>query len=150
MTFGTRRPDTRGRINSGALVWGVLVVASLAAAGCGQQNYPVTLSFKLADGSPLREGFATVQHSTDSAILGGGPIAGDGTCRPMLRGQSTPGLPAGSYRVGVTGAESQDFDSPAAPLPFAVSYTNPVESGLTFTVGAGNPEATAFSLRQPE
>jgi hypothetical protein len=144
MTFGTRRPDTRAGISRG-----VLVVAALAAAGCGQQSYPVALSFTLADGSPLTEGFATVQHTTDPAILGGGPITANGTCRPVLRGQSAPGLPAGTYRVGVTGAESQDFDSPAAPLPFESSYTNPADSGLTVTVGAGSPETTAFSLRLP-
>jgi len=144
MTFGTRRPDTRAGVSRG-----LLVVALLAAAGCGRQNYPVTLSFALADGSPLTEGFAAVRHPTDPAILGGGPITADGTCRPVLRGQSAPGLPAGTYQVGVTGAQSQDFDSPASPLPFASSYTNPVASGLTFTVGEGSPEATAFSLRPP-
>lgn len=127
---------------------GLLVVVSLAAAGCGQQTHPVTLSFALADGSPLSAGFVSVQHTNDPAILGGGPIAADGTCRPVLRGKSAAGLPAGTYRVGVTAPDSGDFDTPSPPLPFASVYTNPAESGLTFTVGRGSPEQTAFSLEQ--
>jgi hypothetical protein len=144
MTPGTNRQDWRAWIGLGALV-----VALLAAAGCGQRTYPVTLSFKLSDGSPLTAGFAAVQHDTAPAILGGGPIGADGTCRPVLRGQSAPGLPAGTYRVGVAGPTPEDFDAPPPPPLFDSSYTNPADSGLTFTVGSGSAEQASFSLNKP-
>lgn len=131
-----------------ATCFGSLVGAWIAAAGCGVSTHPVTLSFTLADGSPLTEGFAAVQHTSDAKILGGGPIGADGSCRPLLRGRSAPGLPAGTYRVGVTGPSASDFDAPPQSPPFAPRYMNPTESGLSFTVGSGSPENTAFSLEK--
>lgn len=145
MTRSLRRPDLQAWVRLGPLIAAVLM-----AAGCGGTSYPVTLSFTLADGSPLTEGFASVQHATDPAILGGGPIGADGTCRPVLRGQSAAGLPAGTYNVGVTGDNTTaDFDAPPPPPRFDESYTNPASSGLTFTVGPGSPGPTAFSLKKP-
>lgn len=144
MASRTRPIDLRQWIRRGALI-----AALLMAAGCGPRVYPVSLSFKLADGSPLTAGFAAVQHDTDPAILGGGPITADGTCRPVLRGQSAPGLPAGTYRVGVAGAAAADFDAPPPPPLFNASYTNPADSGLMFTVGAGSAGQTSFTLEKP-
>jgi hypothetical protein len=144
MTPGGERLDRRAVIGLGAVL-----IASLAAAGCGQRSYPVTLSFALADGSPLTAGFAAVEHDTDPAVLGGGPITADGTCRPVLRGRSAPGLPAGTYRVGVVGATPADFDAPPPPPVFDPSYTSPADSGLTFTVGPGSPAQASFSLKKP-
>lgn len=141
MTPGGRRFDLREWLSLGPLIAAVLM-----AAGCGAKSYPVTLSFTLGDGSPLTEGFASVQHDTDSAILGGGPIAADGTCRPVLRGHSAAGLPPGTYRVAVTGAASADFDAPTPPPRFDASYSSPDSSGLSFTVGPGSPETASFSL----
>ena len=117
-----------------------------AAAGCGPTVHPVTLSFTLADGKPLTAGAAVVHHATDPAVLGGGVIEADGTCRLMLRGRSAPGLPAGTYRVGVSGVAPADIDEPSPPLPFDPIYTNPPASGLTLVVGPGSPGKTAFSL----
>jgi hypothetical protein len=141
MTCGAKPLDFRAGIRLSPFFAVVLV-----AAGCGQRTYPVTLSFSLADGSPLTDGFVAVQHTADSAILGGGPIAADGTCRPLLRGQSNPGLPAGTYRLGVTGSVSSDFDAPPPPPLFDSVFMDPSSSGLTFTVGPGAPERPEFSL----
>ena len=131
-----------------AIACASLVAVLLVATGCGNPTYPVTLSFKLADGEPLAAGFVAVQHTTDPAILGGGPIGADGTCRPLLRGRSEPGLPSGTYQVGVTGASTADFDAAPPPLPFDPTYMKPADSGLTFSVGSGGPEQTAFSLKK--
>ena len=67
---------------------------------------------------PLTGGAVVVLDATDPVIVGGGPIGADGTCRPLMRGRSAPGLPAGSYRLGVTGPVSADLDDPSPPLPF--------------------------------
>lgn len=143
----TRREAARGLLP--AIACASLVAVLPVATGCGNPTYPVTLSFKLADGEPLAAGFVAVQHTTDPAILGGGPIAADGTCRPLLRGRAMPGLPAGTYQVGVTGASTADFDAAPPPLPFDPTYMKPADSGLTFTVGASGPNQTAFSLKKP-
>lgn len=121
----------------------------LAVAGCGQRTFPVTLSFSLADGRPLAGGAVVVKHATDPVILGGGPIGPDGDCRPMLRGRSTPGLPAGTYRIGVTPPESQVMDDPTALALFDWKHMDPSASGLTVEVGPGQSPTRAFSLRKP-
>ena len=123
-----------------------------AAAGCGPTVYPVTLTLTLtltlalADGQPLTAGAVVLLHATDPVVLGGGPIEADGTCRPMLRGRSAPGLPAGTYRVGVSGSAPANLDKPSPPVPFDLIYANPAASGLTLAVGPGSPEKTSFSL----
>jgi hypothetical protein len=127
---------------------GPLLVAAMLAAGCNQKIYPVSLSFTVGEGTPLSAGFVTVQHTSVAAILGGGAIAPDGICRPLLRGRSVPGLPAGTYRLGMTAVTTGDFDAPPPPLPFSLDYTNPTGSGLTFTVGPAEPDHHTFSLKQ--
>lgn len=131
------------------VAFGSLVASLLMMTGCGQRTYPVTLSFRLADGSPLPTGFASVQHTSDATILGGGPVGADGMCHPSLRGRSTSGLPAGTYRIGVAGVTPSSFDTPPPPLPFDTSYTSPAESGLTVAVGPNTPEQTEFTLAKP-
>jgi predicted outer membrane repeat protein len=142
-------PRTPTLVVQAAKRLGPLVLAVLVATGCSQKSYPVSLSFTLAEGTPLTAGFVTVQHTGDSAILGGGAIAADGTCRPLLRGRSVPGLPPGTYRLAVTAAATAGFDAPPPPLPFSPNYTNPAGSGLSFSVGPGNPDHHTFSLTQP-
>lgn len=141
-----RMPDC---VVHAAACLGLLALAMLLTTGCSQKTYPVSLSFALADGAPLSAGFVTVQHTSVAAILGGGAITADGICQPCLRGQSVPGLPAGTYRLGLTAATAGDFDAPPPPLPFSLDYTNPAGSGLTFTVGPGLPEHHSFSLTKP-
>ena len=121
----------------------------LAGSGCGATTHPVSLSFTLPDGRPLTGGAVVVLDATDPVIVGGGPIGADGTCRPLMRGRSAPGLPAGNYRLGVTGPVSADLDDPSPPLPFDPAFTNPAASGLTLTVGPGSPEQASFSLAKP-
>jgi hypothetical protein len=118
-------------------------------AGCGQQTYPVSLFFKLADGSPLTVGAVFVQHATDPAVSGGGPIEADGRCRPVLRGQSCPGLPAGTYLIAVAGPMVADSDVPSPRLPFALSHTSPTTSNMTVQVGPRSPPETGFTLAVP-
>jgi hypothetical protein len=125
----------------------VLVLS--AAAGCGPTVHPVAVSFTLADSKPLTAGAVVVQHATDPVVLGGGPIEADGICRPLLRGTSVRGLPAGTYRLGVTGPVSANLDEPSPSLPFDPAFTNPAASGLTLTVGPGSPEQATFSLAKP-
>ncbi len=126
-----------------------LLVAALVAAGCSPKTYPVSLSFSLDDGSLITAGAVVVRHATDPAILGGGPIAADGTCRPMLRGRSVPGLPSGTYQIGVVGPTPFNIDEPAEPIAFDASFTNPADSGLTLTVGPGHPDRADFTLTPP-
>jgi hypothetical protein len=130
------------------LLAGAVALALSALAGCGPTVHPVTVSFTLADGKPLTAGAVVVHHATEAAILGGGPIEADGTCRPILRGRSAPGLPAGTYRVGLSGVVPADLDEPSPTLPFDPIYTNPTASGLTLAVGPGSPEKTSFSLKK--
>jgi hypothetical protein len=134
------------RVRLAAFVVPVAMAVVMAAAGCGPGTYPVTLSFRLADGSALADGFAVVEHATDPAILGGGPIGADGQCRPLLRGQSSPGLPEGSYRIGLAGPPVADADEPAPRLAFALRHTNPATSGLTVEVGPQSPPEAVFTL----
>jgi len=129
-----------------SLLAAALAIVLSVAAGCGPTVHPVALSFTLADGKPLTAGAVVVQHATEAAIFGGGPIEADGTCRPRLRGRSAPGLPAGTYRVSVSEVASADLDEPSPPLPFDPIYTNPAASGLTLAVGPGSPEKTRFAL----
>jgi len=140
---------TRRRVVQGIACLGSLLSAALLGAGCSEKTYPVSLTFTLADGAPLSTGFVTVQHTSITAILGGGGIAADGSCRPVLRGRSAPGLPAGTYRVGVTAGPVTDFDAPPPPLPFSLDYTNPAGSGLTFTVDPADSAHHTFTLAKP-
>jgi len=142
-------PQALARAVAAALRLGPLLAAAVVGAGCGPQTHPVAVSFTLPDGRPLTAGAVVVQHATDPVVLGGGPIEADGTCRPLLRGTSAPGLPAGTYRLGVTGPVSADLDEPSPPLPFDPVFTNPAASGLTLTVGPGSPEQATFSLAKP-
>jgi|GEM_PF-3182363 len=138
-----RRPAALARLV------GLVSLMCLAGSGCGVTTHPVSLSFTLPDGRPLTGGAVVVQHATDPVMIGGGPIGADGTCRPLLRGRPTPGLPAGSYRLGVTGPASADLDAPSPPLPFDPAFTDPAASGFTLTVGPGSPEQASFSLAKP-
>ena len=128
---------------------GLVGLMCLAGSGCGTTTHPVSLSFTLADGRPLTAGAVVVLHATDPVMVGGGPIGADGTCRPLLRGRSVPGLPAGSYRLAVTGPALADPDVAPPPLPFDPAFTDPAASGLTLTVGPGSPEQASFSLAKP-
>jgi hypothetical protein len=142
-------PQPLARAVAAALRLGPLLAAAVVGAGCGPRTHPVAVSFTLPDGRPLTAGAVVVQHATDPVVLGGGPIEADGTCRPLLRGTSAPGLPAGTYRLGVTGQVSADLDEPSPSLPFDPVFTNPAASGLTLTVGPGSPEQATFSLAKP-
>lgn len=125
-----------------------LVVLIVCITGCGPQTYPVALVFTLEDETVLTAGSVIVCHESDPAIRGGGPIAADGTCRPMLRGRSAPGLIAGTYQLGVSGSAPAIFQDPSEVVwPFDRSYTNPKTSGLTLTVGPGHPDKFDFGLK---
>jgi hypothetical protein len=142
-------PQTLARAVTAAFRLRPLLAAAVVVAGCGPRTYPVAISFTLGDGRPLTAGAVVVLHATDPVVLGGGPIGADGTCRPLLRGKSVPGLTAGTYRLGVTGSAAADLDEPSPPLPFDPAFTNPAASGLTLTVGPGSPEQATFSLAKP-
>jgi hypothetical protein len=128
----------------GVLANRLRMAETLTFAAQGQSGSRKTVAEVPLTGLSL--GAAVVHHATDPAVLGGGVIEADGTCRPMLRGRSAPGLPAGTYRVGVSGAAPADIDEPSPPLPFEPIYTNPAASGLTLVVGPGSPGKTSFSL----
>ena len=65
----------------------------------------------------------------------------------MLRGRSAPGLPAGTYRLGISGPAPAAFQDPSEVVwPFDRSYTDPEMSGLTLTVGHGHPDRATFTL----
>ena len=132
-----------------AVLASLVGLVGLAGSGCGAAIHPVSLSFTLPEGRPFTGGAVVVLHATDPVMIGGGPIGADGTCRPLLRGRSAPGLPAGNYRLGVTGPVSADLDDPSPPLPFDPAFTDPAASGLTLTVGPGSPEQATFSLAKP-
>ena len=130
--------------------WAALLgflATSVFATGCGPQTYPVSLVFTLEDETLLTAGSVIVRHTVDPAIRGGGPIAPDGTCRPMLRGRPAPGLPAGTYQLGISGPAPAAFQDPSEVVwPFDRSYADPKISGLTLTVGPGHPDKATFTL----
>jgi hypothetical protein len=114
-----------------------LVAAAVPVAGCGQSGmHPVSGRVVYPDGTPLTAGKVVID--TGNALTGSwGSIRPDGT---FVMGTNTPddGVPPGTHRVYIHGA----FEPPAdpnnpPPNPKALvhaRFTNPAESGLTFTV----------------
>lgn len=114
----------------------VLVGIVTASAGCAEQRiHPVRGTVKFADGKPLTAGRVVID--TGDALTGSwGAIQPDGS---FVMGTNTPtdGVPAGTFRVSITGAVTQPSGDQVMldPKPLIHErFTKPETSGISFTV----------------
>jgi hypothetical protein len=130
-------------------------VIFVVMTGCGQTNplsgeklYPVKGKVVLDDGKPLTTG-STIFVGISSNISVSAPIGSDGTFE--FTG-TTPGLPAGEYRVAIDIEGRQRTvakGSKARPkenLPFPARYLDEDASKLTATVKADS-SSNDFSFK---
>lgn len=125
-----------------------VIVAGAVAAGCGGERlYPVSLAVILPDGTPAAGCSVMLRRDETPVVTAGGRIAGDGSCTPVVPGRTSPGLPAGTYRVTLLADTGPPTDGSATrPLPFAGRYTNPEHSGLRVSAGPGCEQRVTLRL----
>ena len=134
-------------ILSQRLIFQIAAVSLFLCTGCGGERlYPITLTFTHADGSPVTGGTVTLRNTENPEVFGGGVIGSDGVCKPVLRGRENPGLPAGTYQLGVNELPTPDLDAPRRPPMFARRYSNPSASGLTAKIDGSVTSPIRFVL----
>lgn len=104
----------------------------LFVAGCGPKLHQVTGRVHYADGKPLDIGRVVIDTGNQPTGSWGG-LHPDGTFR-MGTNSPTDGMPPGTYRVFIDGAQSlPEPGRPVRPL-IHPRYSRPETSGLSFTV----------------
>lgn len=126
---------------------GLIVAACLGASGCRERVYPVTVVVRLPDGNPAAGCSVILQREGEPVVRGGGRLGPDGSCAPFVTGRTSPGLLPGTYRAALAADAGPPTDSGGRkPLPFALRYTDPDESGLRVEVGPGRDATVTLKL----
>jgi len=136
------------RPGAGRALLTALVVGCLCLSGCGERFYSVSLAVRLPGGKPAAGCSVILEQEQEPKVRAGGRLGPDGVCTPFVAGRSSPGLPKGTYRVGIAadaGPPPGDGDA-RKPLPFEAKFTDPNESGLRVEVGPGHESAVTLSL----
>jgi hypothetical protein len=124
-------------VSSGAT--GLIVLAFLATAGCGDRRFPVEGKVVYEDGTPYSGGGVVVMETTVAGkmIMKRAPIGPDGTFRPAAGTSS--GVLAGTYRVRLLpAADGDEFDEDhPPPLPYDKKFASFDTSGVEWVIGAG-------------
>ncbi len=113
------------------------LLACLLLTGCGSGNIKVGGSVKFSDGTPLNCGTVLFETPANQYV---GHIKSDGTY--TVSGlKENDGLPAGSYKVAVTGANEYVRDEEGNEVEKSLidsKYTSTSTSELTFEVTPTN------------
>ncbi len=124
-----------------------VALMALPLLGCGADTE--TLSNVegqvLLDGKPLTTGTVVTQPATGPAARG--EIGSDGRFVLVTRDAGDGAVP-GLHRVGVVAFESSDPQNPESPSKALVpqKYNNPLNSGLTINVKAGETNDVTLPL----
>ncbi|HMO86235.1 MAG TPA: carboxypeptidase-like regulatory domain-containing protein [Lacipirellulaceae bacterium] len=125
---------------------GLLAIAALAAAGCGGSgNASITGTVTRPDGTPA-EGLRVIARSAETGKWGSGVTDHSGK---FTLGNAEPGdgLPPGDYAVTIV-EDTGGIDQMSRPT-IAVRYGNPDQSGLSFSVAAGEKKVFDVTVDPP-
>lgn len=120
-----------------SLLFLVLISFSLTLSGCGSGNIKAGGTVKFPDGSPLGCGSVLFENSGSQYV---GHIKPDGSF--VISGlKEGDGLPAGTYKVAISGAAEYVLDSEGnevEKLLIASKYASTSTSELTFDISPTN------------
>lgn len=139
-------PATRTGARLRLLAAGVMTAWTLVVVGCGGPAVGrVSGQVKRASGEPLADAnlIARNDETGKSCYATTGP---DGSFE-LSSGEPGAGVPPGNYSVVVM-ENKPNRDSVVAPT-IAAKYSDPSESGLTFTVTAGESKTFDVSVDPP-
>jgi len=109
-------------------------VLGMSAWGCGKSHYPLKGKITYADGTPVTAGMVNFDSGTS---LSRGKIQSDGSYAVGTL-KDRDGIPKGSYKIYITGAETAMETDPAKNPPMNPSMVDSM----------GNPMQTMAAYRK--
>jgi hypothetical protein len=132
--------------SSGSQTAAFVVAATILLAGCGGSDHGrVTGRVVQAKGAPLA-GANVIARSDETGKTSHGTTDADGNYE-LSTTEPGDGTPPGTYKVVIT--EVRGDPDAIQPPTIADKYSDPAQSGLTFTIAAGEDKTFDVTVDPP-